>query len=364
MTAILISAIAAGIGPSSAHAEIFRYQDPQGRWHFTDQPPTGQRAQAIGNTYRQSSDPDSDLAARLQAAFQPRTPLEQATLAVVSIEDPAGSGSGFFVTPDGFLLTNRHVVRPVESGTTEAVGQQLGEQQAALDRLRLEQSAMEGKLQAAREKLNRLEQEPGALSEDQRNRLVADYRRRHTELMETRRLLDRRHRALRLQRLELGWQESASQLRTSYELQLKDGTRLTAHLVGTSTEHDLALLKLDGHRTPSIPLFGEQWLGQGEPVFAVGSPMGMADVMTSGVVTNFHDGLILTDAQIMPGNSGGPLLNANGEAIGINVAKVAGGGSVYNPGLGAAIPIGVALREFPELSSALEAAPSPPAEAP
>ena len=204
-----------------------------------------------------------DLAARLHAAFQPRSPLERATLAVVSIEDPSGGGSGFFVTPNGFLLTNRHVVRPVESGTTEAMSPHLSEQQAALDRLRLEQSEMERRLRDARERLSRLEQDPGALSEDARARLSADYRKRHTELVETRRLLDERHRALRLERLELGWQESASQLQTSYELRLKDGTRLIAHLVATSAEHDLALLKLDGHRTPAVPLFGEQWRGQG-----------------------------------------------------------------------------------------------------
>lgn len=369
LSSLVTLLIGAGIATGNAEAEIFRYQDGNGSWHFSDRPPPGQTAQAIGRSYSGRPDTELDLAARLESAFMPHTPLERATLAVVSIEHAAGSGSGFFVTDDGYLLTNRHVVRPDDSEAWQSVGKGLSEQEAALNRLLLEQDEMEDKLDEAKDRVRRSQQQLEALSEGERaqvqkrhDRFASSYRQRRGDLRETRQLLDSRRRALRRKRLEFDWQSTASQLQTSYDILLKDGMRITAFLVGTSAEHDLALLKLDDYRTPEIPIVADRWLTQGEPVFAVGSPLGMGDVMTSGVVTRVRDGRILTDAQIMPGNSGGPLLTEQGEAIGINVAKLAGGGSVYNPGLGTAIPIGVAIREFPELERAFSAAPDTAAE--
>jgi S1-C subfamily serine protease len=83
-------------------------------------------------------------------------------------------------------------------------------------------------------------------------------------------------------------------------------------------------------------------------VFAIGNSLGMQDTVTSGVVTRITPDYLLTDAQILPGNSGGPLIRESGEVIGINVSrKVPTGTSKYAVGFSKVIPIAQAIRAFP-----------------
>jgi S1-C subfamily serine protease len=138
---------------------------------------------------------------------------------------------------------------------------------------------------------------------------------------------------------------------TRFDLVLKDGTELVARLLDTSDNQDLALLKVDGYRTPFLRLDPSKALSQGTRVFAIGSPLGMQDTVTSGVLTRVAPEHLLTDAQILPGSSGGPLIRESGEVIGINSArKVAAGASMYAAGFGKAIPIALAVREFPDVT--------------
>ena len=83
------------------------------------------------------------------------------------------------------------------------------------------------------------------------------------------------------------------------------------------------------------------------PVFAVGSPLGLADNMTAGVVTRVRGDHIMTDAKILPGNSGGPLITETGKVIGINTLKLARNANAE--GFGLAIPVGVASAQFPQM---------------
>ncbi|MCG6861273.1 MAG: serine protease [Chromatiaceae bacterium] len=140
---------------------------------------------------------------------------------------------------------------------------------------------------------------------------------------------------------------------TRFEIILKDGTELVADLLEVSDDQDLALLKLDGYRTPFLNMDPSQQLSQGVRVFAIGNPLGMQDAVTSGVVTQITPEYLLTDTQILPGSSGGPLILESGEVIGINVSRqVAAGTSKYAAGFGKVIPIALALQSFPdELSS-------------
>jgi len=131
---------------------------------------------------------------------------------------------------------------------------------------------------------------------------------------------------------------------------LSDGTELPADLVGVDTYADLAVLHVDGV-LPAIASWGNSdTLKAGEPVIAIGSPLGdFTNTVTMGVIsatdraievdTNyFLEGMIQTDAAINQGNSGGPLLNLAGQVIGINTLIVRGGGSAVAEGLGFAIP--------------------------
>ena len=130
-----------------------------------------------------------------------------------------------------------------------------------------------------------------------------------------------------------GWPRDEKGARSNYR----------AHLVGIHPETDLAVLKIDAQGLPTLPL-RTAGVTQGELVFAVGAPQGLASTMTMGVVSSASRQLdldspflfIQTDAPINPGNSGGPLVNADGEVVGINTFILSGSGG--SEGLGFAIP--------------------------
>jgi len=117
-----------------------------------------------------------------------------------------------------------------------------------------------------------------------------------------------------------------------------------ARLVGIHPESDIAVLKIDAKGLPSLPLRSAGPVRQGELVFAVGTPQGLASTVTMGIVSSASRQIevdapmwfIQTDAPINPGNSGGPLVNADGEVVGINTFIVSGSGG--SEGLGFAIP--------------------------
>jgi serine protease Do len=136
-----------------------------------------------------------------------------------------------------------------------------------------------------------------------------------------------------------------------FRVQLLDGRELGAKAVGTDPSSDLAVLKLETQeRMPFIPPGRSDDLLIGETVIAIGNPFGLANTVTTGVVSavhrNFKAGertlfdFIQTDASINPGNSGGPLLNIEGQLIGVNTAIL----GERNAGIGFAIPIDRAKR--------------------
>src|SRR3989454_656338 len=145
---------------------------------------------------------------------------------------------------------------------------------------------------------------------------------------------------------------------TEIRVKLADGRELAGRVVGRDPRTDLALLKVDAHGLPTIPLGDSAALKVGEPVMAIGNPFGLEQTVTTGIVSATgrvigegpYDDFIQTDASINPGNSGGPLINARGQAVGINTAIVSrSGGSV---GIGFAIPVNLAKPVVSQLASA------------
>lgn len=130
------------------------------------------------------------------------------------------------------------------------------------------------------------------------------------------------------------------------EVTLYDGTRYIAKLLARDSETDLAIIKIDPEQPLQVIKIGTSSdLMPGESVIALGNAYGYEHTATRGIVSALHravqvsdaqyyDDLIQTDASINPGNSGGPLLNINGEMIGVNVAVRAGA-----QGIGFAIPV-------------------------
>jgi serine protease Do len=130
---------------------------------------------------------------------------------------------------------------------------------------------------------------------------------------------------------------------------------VAARIVGISTELDLALLKIDGMKLPALPLATYSQVRQGETVFAFGSPMGMRNSLSHGLVSAVARQVdpdspliyIQTDAPINPGNSGGPLVNIRGEVVGVNTFIVTQSGG--NEGLGFAVPSATARTVFRQM---------------
>jgi serine protease Do len=137
---------------------------------------------------------------------------------------------------------------------------------------------------------------------------------------------------------------------------LADGRKLDADVIGSDADNDLAVLKVNAKSPLPVAKLGTSSdLMIGEKVIAIGSPFGLKKTVTVGVVSAVgrsfkadnrdYDDFIQTDASINPGNSGGPLLNIDGEVIGINSAIYAGG-----QGIGFAIPADKVRRIVAELS--------------
>ena len=139
---------------------------------------------------------------------------------------------------------------------------------------------------------------------------------------------------------------------------LSDGRELTAKKVGADPETDLAVIKVDEGNLPFAKLGDSDRLEQGEWVVALGSPFGLQQTMTAGIVSatgrdlnltrggNFTH-FIQTDASINPGNSGGPLINMQGEVVGINTLIFSQTGA--NVGVGFAIPANLASKVYAQL---------------
>ena len=132
-------------------------------------------------------------------------------------------------------------------------------------------------------------------------------------------------------------------------------TIVPARIVGITTELDLALLKVDDLKLPALPLATYSQVRQGETVFAFGSPIGLRNSLTHGLVSAVARQVdpdspliyIQTDAPINPGNSGGPLVNIRGEVVGVNTFIVSQSGG--SDGLGFAVPSATARTVFRQL---------------
>ncbi len=132
---------------------------------------------------------------------------------------------------------------------------------------------------------------------------------------------------------------------------------LDAKLVGTDRLSDLAVLKIDVSGLPALQLADSNDLKQGQVVFAFGSPLGLENSVSMGVVsatarqidTDKPDVYIQTDAPINPGNSGGPLVDVDGHVVGINTFILSQSGG--NEGLGFAIPSDVVRNVYDQIRS-------------
>lgn len=140
------------------------------------------------------------------------------------------------------------------------------------------------------------------------------------------------------------------------EIALSDGRKMSAKIVGTDPDTDLALIKVDASNLPAITFASSDKLNVGDVVLAIGNPFGVGQTVTQGIVSalgrshlgiNIYENFIQTDASINPGNSGGALIDADGNLVGINSAIYSrSGGSM---GIGFAIPATLARQVMEQI---------------
>jgi len=365
-------------------AEIYKYKDENGKWQFSDEPPTKKSAKIeIINTDSDSngrgningsdielnaqSEQPKNLAKSLEAAFTSstkKTPVEKTTLAVVSIKNALGGGTGFFVSNDGYIVTNRHVVRPTTTAQWEKSNEKFLEnlaevdtQKRNIDRRQKELTAMSKQLEQYRKHLENSSEGTGgsrdtkSIGRSEYNIYKNRYKDLKKGLKKTIKIYEENKKIIEKQKSDFNFASTLSRTVRHFKIQLKDNSILHAELVSLSKQHDLALLKLSGHITPFIDINNAVTPPQGSKVYAIGSPLGLRDFVTYGIVTNVRKNQIVTDTQILPGNSGGPLIDTNGRIIGVNTLKLMADDSIGSAGFGVAIPISIVNAEFGEAIS-------------
>jgi len=148
------------------------------------------------------------------------------------------------------------------------------------------------------------------------------------------------------------------------KVEFTNGDQVNATIVGRDPMYDLAVLSIKTGNLPTIAIGDSSKVSVGDPVLAIGSPLGLASTVTSGIisalnrpVTTGDEGsqsyvnAIQTDAAINPGNSGGALVDSQGRIIGVNsaIATLSSGGTSGSIGLGFSIPINEAKRVIEEI---------------
>ena len=333
---------------ASAAADVYKYQDKNGKWHFTDKPPTDKNTSAVTTTAGTQA-VRADLGSDLQQRFKPASKTDEASLSVVTVQTSTGSGSGFFVTGDGYIITNRHVVRPATTNQWKETESKLEDYEQRLADFKADIDDDEERLKDNRRTIdeNREYMESTRASDSERKRFqryVKRYeknKRRHDANVAQYKKLEREYRE---KESNFSFNSSMSNFSRKFTIILKGGKKLKARLVKISKDHDLALLKLDNYSTPFLTLSNQKYPRQGTQVFAIGSPLGITDSLTAGIITKSSRDHLFTDTQILPGNSGGPLIDADGKVLGVNTAVVAQNRNA--DGLGLAIYVSRIRSEF------------------
>ncbi len=349
----------------SLNAGLYKYQDENGVWHFTDTPPDiqeGEAQQIIKDTQTPSPSQNfgNDLHKQLSENVPPKNEIEKARNATVTIKTAFTEGSGFFISGDGYIVTNKHVVHGGEEDHEKAEVA-LKSQRKELDKLKKHLAIESEWLEAEEEWLSKAEAELEKLHDKSPTQSQAhyynakvsefnyrlgfyasrkkDYDNLTFQYNQEEQEYQKYHQEFKERDFEVAYQRGCTII-------LADSTELNAWEVAVSAEHDLVLLKLEGYQTPFIKPGNAKRLVQGDTLYAIGTPMSMAHSVTSGIFSGFRENYIQTTAEVSPGNSGGPLITADGEVIGVNTKKLV---HQYADGICFAIPIHIVFKEFNSL---------------
>ena len=276
----------------------------------------------------------SGLEAQLARTFPARNAIESARNATVFIKTGWGMGSGFIIDGDCHVITNRHVVETDGARVASTVVD------TPEMRWRIESAEQQLRANVAQQLQlrNALQGQPGT----------------NLQLLE----IDERIQAMRAELADLPGRVRGAisdkvegSGRSGFTVILVDGTEYRSLHAHYAEGRDLAMFQLPADHCPHLEPGDSSGLAQGERLYTIGNPSGLAYSVTSGVFSGDRGAgqqrMLQTDAPINPGNSGGPLVRENGQVIGINTLVLKGA-----QGIGFAIPIEAIYQDFLELRPA------------
>ncbi len=272
-------------------------------------PPVAQNTAAV-DVAGLERDASSGISMELMESFKPRNNVEAARNATVFIDTGFGTGSGFFINQDCLIVTNRHVIEMSDESLQD--------------------------LQSQRSQIKTILE----------NRNVG--RSRAEELGE----------ALTSIEDALAAQDGSGDARQIF-VSIVNGRSIHAYRLAVSEDRDLAYLAVKEDNCPKIQTNTQDNLALGSKVYTIGNPAGMLYTVTAGIVSGYQNHedktFIQTDAAINPGNSGGPLIDPDGQLLGVNTMILR-----ETEGIGFAIPTNELLADYnkhlPEIEATLASA--------
>ncbi|MDO9263103.1 MAG: hypothetical protein Q7U02_03995, partial [Desulfosalsimonadaceae bacterium] len=263
------------------YSEIYKYQDENGNWKFSDVPPEDapEDIEVMDGMVNNAAGL-KNIKQTLYRKFSPRNRIEEASLSAVKITSTIGTGSGFFVTGNGYILTNRHVLYGDENQakraeeTFEYVDSEIkfADTQFDFEAKKLEEAGEH--LEGMRNEIDALpDKSPRKSSLEKQYQADMEYFAAWKERYE-----DQKHRyesekgEYKGEKSNFKSKMATAGMSGSFKVTLKNGDELDAWLVRTSQDADLALLKVNGCVTPAIGTADAGSLAQGQTVLAIGSP--------------------------------------------------------------------------------------------
>jgi len=271
------------------------------------------------------------LEAQLAKTFPARNAIETARNATVFIKTGWGMGSGFIIDADCHVITNRHVV--------ETDGARVANTVASSAEMRARIAVAEQQLRASI--VQQLQLRRSLVGQPGTNLQAIEIDERVQAMKEE--LADLPERVNR----DISEKVEGSG-RSGFTAMLVDGTEFNSLHAAYADNRDLAIFQLPANHCPHLEPGNSGALAQGERLYTIGNPSGLAYSVTSGIFSGDRGAgqqrFLQTDAPINPGNSGGPLIRENGEVVGINTLVLQGA-----HGIGFAIPIEAVYQEFLQL---------------
>jgi serine protease Do len=271
------------------------------------------------------------LEAQLARSFPARNAIETARNATVFIKTGWGLGSGFIIDAECHVITNRHVVETDGAWVADKV---------------VETPEMRARLAGAEQQLR-----AGIAQQLQLRQSLIGQPGTNLQLLQ----IEERIQTMRQELADLPArvkgdisEKVQGAGRVGFTATLVDGTEFSALHAEYAGDHDLAIFQLPADHCPHLSPGNSSSLAQGERLYTIGNPSGLAYSVTSGIFSGDRGAgqqrYLQTDAPINPGNSGGPLIRENGQVVGINTLVLQG-----TQGIGFAIPIEAIYQEFLQL---------------